>query len=240
MVNWRKFPPGLAYVCLSRSQALEDLFISGTFDPKEIKCQESAKKESLRLDLISLNQPEITRKKMREYLESEEFKENPNQFLELQNKLAELDLEQEEAENEASFAFLNIRSLNKHYEDLTKDRTMMKFQTIFVVETWMLKDEKINMENYYSEFANQGRGKGVGVFYKIDSAVEKYAEELFQFIKLKIKNMTIFCAYVSKGCNWNVFKEALIQHGFEQEENVFLVGDLNFDQSVILVVLKKG
>ena len=54
-MNWnKKLPRGLAYVMLSRAERLEDVYISGRFDPEKIKCVHEAMKESERLDEISL------------------------------------------------------------------------------------------------------------------------------------------------------------------------------------------
>ena len=49
VVNWNKrMPPSLAYVMLSRSEDIEDLFIAGNFDPEKLKCDSKALEEAKR------------------------------------------------------------------------------------------------------------------------------------------------------------------------------------------------
>ena len=43
--------------------------------------------------------------------------------------------------------------------------------------------------------------------------------------------MTIFCLYVSKGCDFGHLVESLKNYEFNKEKNTFLIGDLNFDTS---------
>ena len=44
---------------------------------------------------------------------------------------------------------------------------------------------------------------GVGIFYRNDSNIEICEEDLYQFVKYKNANYTIFCVYLSKGCDFN-------------------------------------
>ena len=51
-------PHSLAYMMLSRSESVEDLFIAGRFDPAKIRCDPKALEEVQRLAKISLtNKP---------------------------------------------------------------------------------------------------------------------------------------------------------------------------------------
>ena len=47
-------PPALAYTMISRTESVEDLYITGDFDHKKIKCDPKALQESERLNNISL------------------------------------------------------------------------------------------------------------------------------------------------------------------------------------------
>ena len=47
-------PPSLAYMMLSRSESIDDLFIAGRFDSKKIRCNPKALAEAKRLEDISL------------------------------------------------------------------------------------------------------------------------------------------------------------------------------------------
>lgn len=58
VVNWcKRMPDALAYIMLSRSESIEDLYIAGFFDPNQIRCNPKALAESERLDEISLTNP---------------------------------------------------------------------------------------------------------------------------------------------------------------------------------------
>ena len=60
VVNWNnRLPPGLAYVMLSRAERLEDVYITGRFDPDKIKCVPEALAEAKRLDEISLTNIQV-------------------------------------------------------------------------------------------------------------------------------------------------------------------------------------
>ena len=66
---------------------------------------------------------------------------------------------------------------------------MLKNNVIFVTETW--KDPKHQtsdtIDDYECGFSNKptGKGKGVGGYLKKNTNIERFEEELCQFIKLK-------------------------------------------------------
>ena len=130
---------------------------------------------------------------------------------------------------EFNFFVVNIRSLSKNLEYLEKDKVMLNHGTIFVTETWRdINNQQIPiLGGYKSAFANKGNGKGVGIFFKKDAFIEKCEETMFQFIKYENENATIFCIYMSKGCNFRKIVDCLKSYGFDK--NSCLVGDLNFD-----------
>ena len=200
VVSWSKrMPPSLAYMMLSRSECVEDLFITGDFDPSKIKCDPKALKEAERLDEISLT------KKQTDIQSS-------NQFF--------------------GFALVNIRSLNKNLQYLGCDSVMLRNDVVFVTETW--HDSKIHkihkLDGYQSVFANgTAKGKGAGVFFRSDATIEVCEEELYQFIKFSNPKITIFCLYVSKGCDFGQLIESLKKYNFNSDANTCLIGDMNFD-----------
>ena len=111
-----------------------------------------------------------------------------------------------EEASEASFGFLNIRSLNKNFEHLETDSIMLQKEIIFVTETWkdVRHENTFNLNGYMAAFAHgkTGKGKGVAVYFKKEANIEVCERELYQFIKLKNETVTIFCLYISKGCNF--------------------------------------
>ena len=70
--------------------------------------------------------------------------------------------------------FVNIRSLAKNFEYLEINEAMVKHDTIFETETWRdIKHQHTPALNgYFSAFANKGKGKGVGLFYRKDAVIE--------------------------------------------------------------------
>merc|ERR1711973_317317 len=60
--------------------------------------------------------------------------------------------------------------------------------------------------------------------------IEVCEEDLYQFIKFKTKSVTIFCLYISKGCNFRQLVQSLKDFHFNDKiEATCLIGDLNFD-----------
>ena len=198
VVNWNNaLPRGLAYVMLSRAERLEDVYISGNFNPEKIKCVQEALTETERLNEMSLTN------------QKDDATDNDYTL---------------------RFAFINIRSLSKNFEHLERDELMLQNKFIFVTETWIESyhdtDNK-NLKDYQCAFANKGRGKGVGVYFEKDGQIEKCEENLYQFIKFQINKITIFCIYLSKGCDFKKVVNSLKNYGFNN--NTILIGDLNFD-----------
>ena len=97
-----------------------------------------------------------------------------------------------------------IRAIYNKFEHIKRDQALSKQAIIFVTETWIHTNHHhdLEMEGFFSAFANQGRGKGVGVYFKKDAIVEKCEETLYQFIKFKDETKIIFCIYLSKGVDY--------------------------------------
>ena len=87
------------------------------------------------------------------------------------------------------------------------------------------------LDGYKSAFANgkTGKGKGVAVFFRDNARIETCEEELYQFIKFENEDITIFCLYISKGCEFKQLIQSLESYEFSNNGNTCLIGDLNFD-----------
>ena len=143
--------------------------------------------------------------------------------------LSNLSIERDRSNELCGFAMVNIRSLNKHGKHLARDDIMLQYDIIFVTEIWQ---KTFDIEGYKSAFAHgaTGKARGVGVFFKKDANIEICQEELYQFIKFKTEDITIFCLYVSKGCDFGKLVQSLWNYEFNNKnENTYLIGDLNFD-----------
>ena len=65
-------------------------------------------------------------------------------------------------------SFLNCRSMKNKFENIKKDRSILKSDVIMLTETW-LDDDAQNLENYdlphfAAHFNNGGRGKGIAAY----------------------------------------------------------------------------
>ena len=55
VIHWHKrLPAGMAYVMMGRVEDVKNLYITGAFDEKKIRCDKKALQEALRLERISL------------------------------------------------------------------------------------------------------------------------------------------------------------------------------------------
>ena len=190
-------PAGLAYVMFSRCSCLEDLYIQGKFNERNIRCDQNALSESMRLEEISLNF----------------FKNRP-------------------MESNASFsmAFLNIRSLKKHLEDVKLNDILMKCDLFFLTETWLHKKDHIDLPPFFGYFANFGNGKGVCAFSKQPVSTRTYISPSFQVMSVKHNNgMHFICVYLSRDCSYKKVVEVLRSFVESDTNQTLIFGDFNYD-----------
>ena len=90
---------------------------------------------------------------------------------------------------------LNIRSLNKHFEDLIKEREFEHSDLVLVQQTCLTANsstDKFAVETHSSHFNSVGNGKGLAVFFKdnfkheIDVKKDKYQMSKFQSTELDV------------------------------------------------------
>ena len=198
VVNWHmRMPPGLAYVMMSRSSCLEDLFIKGKFNEKRIRCDQNALNESLRLEEISLT-----------------------------NSMTE----QDQPISSFTMAFLNIRSLKKHLEDVKLNDILRDCDTFFLTETWLDKNEEINLPPFYGYFGNFGAGKGICTFSKHPVKTRSYMCPSFQVMSAKHDNgLHLMCVYLSKDCSFQKVADVLSSFGLFDTNETCIFGDFNYD-----------
>ena len=129
---------GLIYVMLGRSERLEDIYISGELDVSKIACSPEALQESKRLEEV-FNQSE-----------------------------------KEEEEKRAKcikISYLNVQSMKSedgHAKDVERDNVIMDADMFGLGETWLEKGSEVHFDGYSGHFANNGKGKGVAGYSKID------------------------------------------------------------------------
>ena len=61
---------------------------------------------------------------------------------------------------------LNVRSLQKHFQDLKDDNFLQQSDVLCVNETWLVEDPDSNFDGFTSHYLNK-RSKGVAMFSKI-------------------------------------------------------------------------
>ena len=201
IVTFHKWmPENLAYVMLGRTVSFEDLFIVD-FMPEKIRCSAIAKAESLRLDNISLtNQRRI-------------------------------DVMEEEGCT-ISVSCLNVQSLRKHINDVKKDEPLIESKVLVFTETWlqnMDECENYQIDGYQSEFANQGFGKGVALFYKGPGKIIKVvAKKTYQFIMCEVEERyRVVGVYSSKNARIDELSNDLTDLNLLAKPTI-ICGDFNF------------
>ena len=132
-------------------------------------------------------------------------------------------------------SYLNVQSLNAHYEDVSVDNAINDSDMIGVGETWLEKNELINLEGFSGYFANFGKGKGQAGFTKLDlmSEPEIVSTISYSAVFFKTSNFNIIFLYLSENYPKNsVF--ALLENWIAEDIPTAVMGDVNeniFDKS---------
>ena len=130
-----------------------------------------------------------------------------------------------------SIASLNIRSLQKHYQDLQKDFKLMQKDVICLQETWLTspQDENYTLVGYESHMASSGKGKGLATYSKIgiQGTISLMDDEnTYQVMKMTVKGITIISVYLSSNCPK---LDAVVNFiSLNKSEKCVVIGDFNF------------
>ena len=201
-LHWnKKFQPGLAYVMLSRTQTLDDIYI--------VESKSQFATEAIKVNTDALEENERIRAS---FLDSQMKKE-----LMYANCL--------------TMSYLNVRRLLPHLPDVSTDNVLMKSDIVALGETWLKPSENIELAGYQSvHVKSEEGGKGLSVFVKsgIKFNHQEYHGDRFSLILLQLVNIDIAFVYLSKGFNWIVFKEVLEQF-IHTNKNIAVIGDTNID-----------
>ena len=183
---------------LGRCKRIEDVSITGTFDPKQIRCNLKALEESLKLE-------------------------------ERANKLE--GIETSFFEN-ASFliAYVNVRSLNLHWQDVMNDHDMMKCDVIGLGETW-LKPNDINIIDAHPftlDSIDIGRGKGLAsLTKKCPADTMKIFSEKYSILLQMVESIKIIFVYFSQNATTAKCIEDISNLLGSSEMPTILIGDTN-------------
>ena len=194
------FEGAQAYVMLSRMKEIEQLHILDELPENKIYPIKKAKDEIARLEEVSINK-------------------NANAW----DKKCELDV--------VKISCLNCRSLVNKFNHVRSDLSLMQSDVIVLVETWIPKehidDNKYELEGYGVHLNNTGRGKGLAIYFKIDTEnIIDYNEDKINITKLKSDELDIIAVYRSEGGSMDELVSKLLDI-LDLSKSTLVVGDIN-------------
>ena len=133
----------------------------------------------------------------------------------------------------ASFliAYVNVRSLNLHWQDVMKDHDMMKCNVIGLGETWLKPGvlDNIDAHPYIFNSINLGRGKGLAsLTKKFPSFIKKIHSEKYSILQQIVGNLNIIFIYFSQNATTAECIEDVANLIESTEVPTVLIGDTNF------------
>ena len=191
----------MVFVQLSRSQRLQDIYISGELDASKIACNPYALEESKRLEEIFNN--------------SEKEKEEKREKC---IKISYLNVQ-------------SMKSFDGHAKDVEKDNVIMDADIFGLGETWLEEeDREVHFDGYSGYFANFGTGKGIAGYSKINLVAQpkKMSTETFSAIFFKMKDFHVIFLYLSSNCKKACLFN-LLDNWIEKEKPTAILGDINED-----------
>ena len=127
---------------------------------------------------------------------------------------------------------LNIRSLQKHYLDLTADSVNMEADVICLTETHIPQNVNttiFDILGFQSFFANKGKGAGVAVYIKESYSISYSSllmEKYFQIVKVSFLNFDLLTVYNSpRGDSDKILQ--VISNIVENNRETIICGDFN-------------
>ena len=132
-------------------------------------------------------------------------------------------------EGKLNIGFINIRSMREHWQDFIADGSFQKCQVIGLCETWLHKDEEVNLEDYDAEVVNVGRGQGVAAFNNVQAnVVYKFGSPKLSIIALEFRQWLVIFMYASQGAQSQDIISKLANL-FCHASDIIVVGDMNWD-----------
>ena len=135
-----------------------------------------------------------------------------------------------------SLASLNVRSLQKHFQDLEAFHSLMLTDVICVQETWLEDGNdgqhyQLSHLNKSALFANGGRGKGIVIYYSDNfQPVCKIERQFYQIAAVQSEQLVVVNIYRSDGAKNEDFLISLIEilRDSDHQKVTLLLGDFNF------------
>ena len=143
--------------------------------------------------------------------------------------------------------FVNVRSLDCHFEDLLCDLEAKKSSCICLVETWIEESQNVSFlwpdKNFYH--CSKGRGNGCAIFESSNLTNNhpflKFATDKIQICSLRIHPIfQVILVYISKKCDLNEVVNIImdITDNLEQGVQPLILGDFNFNATECNAVTK--
>ena len=125
-------------------------------------------------------------------------------------------------------SYLNVSSLNAHFEDVAIDNEINDSDVIGLGETWLEQDKSVDFKGYAGYFANFGRGKGQAAFSKLvlSSEPEIVASNKFSSILLKTSHFNTIFLYLSQNYDKDSLF-ALLEDWIQDDIPTTVMGDVN-------------
>ena len=199
-----QFPPGLAYVMLSRCESEEDVYILGDFDPDQIIADPEAKMETERLHEIVLR---------REAMVDNLF-ESSSMVLGSLN-VSSLRKHFEDVLTDPFIMSCDIFGLCETWLHEGEEVEFPDFNGIFV--------------SYAGDLA---KGKGIAVFTKgpVDFEILKADDASASGVCVKLPKMNLIFLYLSQNFDWNLVRE-FFDKVISPDKPTTIMGDVNWHYS---------
>ena len=127
-------------------------------------------------------------------------------------------------------SFLNCRSMKNKFENIKKDRSLLKSDLIILTETWLTEDQ--NLENYdlphYDvNYNHGGRGKGIASYFTRKFTHKKNAnEEGLSISMLEMEDIDVIGVYRSQEGSISQLIEKL-DAMVDNTKTIVIGGDMN-------------
>ena len=127
---------------------------------------------------------------------------------------------------------INIRSLNKHSDDLENDFYVNKSDIICVNETWLTEDLVGKFQNYPHQYYLNKHTEGIALLSKNKpNSVEKFHNVMSSIIAARFDKFNLITVYrFAKNQNITNFKDQLLKDTSNYfDTNIVICGDFNLD-----------
>lgn len=199
------FDGGQAYVMLGRVQNIDQLYLK-SFNAKNIRANQKALEEARKFSASATSQAPAVET--------------------MWNKLGNPSI--------LKISLLNIRSLQKHLEDVKADNVILKSDVICLTETWLIPQtnpQLYQIPGFTCQTSSTGRGAGVAVYIRNEFACGvprpvTFATKECQAIRISLSSLDILAVYRSPNTDINTCIQTVLK-GIDSSKSTLICGDFN-------------